>query len=459
MKRRDLAFLAVLPYAPEPEGPSGDRAVYRLLAGLAAQAQVSCVTHSPPVSSQILKASLERKGVELLGEVRPDDAAFFGRIQQAVRGRHFDAAILVGPQVAGRWARPLRLLIPRQLLFCHFPNAAAVLQPIERFSASARQGVKAGWRNLLSLADGVWLSSEAERAAVQRGLSLGEGRLEVLPAASGAALGDWVRGRVRRGSAVRRSPAARVRIVGAGLSAADGAELSASVQSVTGVRSSLALLSENGEGGVVRRLNAALSRPGWDYAWVFLHPVASPGNLLRTLLEGMQVLSYAGAAVPLDAAAVKRGLEGSLPMKESLFAAAWAMRNKGSWHEVDYVSHSCCFLLRRSAWEAAGLLDERFHGAEPAWKDYFLRLQQSGRPVLLAQDALALCRGGGADSVLSGERRPAGSCEDGGPMAAADRDLLVEKWCKGSLKLMESLLTSLEPEGYRSDPRTVAARQ
>jgi len=392
---------------------------------------VSCVSEGPPLSQLLLRAGLERKGVRLLDGVSPDPGAVFGRIQKAVRGRRFDAVILVGPGMVSRWARPLRLLIPRQVMFHFFPDASTLTDPLERFSVSARQGVKSKWRDLLSLADGVWARSGREAERLARCFRLDPARLEALPASWDSRAERWVAAAMARRSGLRKALSKAVAAAVLDATAAEAEELRGAVARVTGRRPGLAVL--DGAGGV-RALNRFLDGRAWTYALICLHPMVPSENLVRTLLEGMHVLPYAGAAVPVDFSAVRGRGGGALPVKEGLFAAAWAMQNKGNWHEVDYVSHCCCLVLRRDAWEECGRLDERFCRTEPAWTDYFLRLQQAGRPVLLAQDALARCRSRGPDPQAGVE----------------DRDLLIEKWCKGSLKLMESLLTSLEPDGYRS---------
>ena len=393
---RPRHFLAVVARPPEPDGAAPQRALYSLLTRLARTGRVQCLAEAPPLSWGTLKAALAVGGVDLQADWAAPQGDFFARVRAAVRGRDFSAILVCGAGPAERWLQPLRMLVPGRPLVCHLPDPGAL--PV---SGEGRTR----WKRLLSFADAVWTEEPADALRLHRaGLILDGGPRSV------CAVRRWTPG---------------------GLAAA--VDALARRRSAAGSSVSVAAPDCGGVAGINRVLRALKS----DFAWVCAHPFRPSENLLRTLREGMRVLPFAGGAVPVDCARKP----GARPrMREDLFAAAWSLGRKGDWHEVDHLSHFCCLLLRRRAVEAAGLLDERFEDPQHALLDYCLRLQQEGWPVYQARDALVFCRQGRA-------------APDG---AERDRELLVEKWSKGSLRLMEALATALEPRGYRVDPEVAA---
>jgi hypothetical protein len=400
-------FLAVVARPPEPDGAAPQRALYSLLTRLGRSGRVQCLSEAPPLSWGTLKAALAVGGVDLRSDWAAPQDDFFARVRAAVRGRDFSALIVAGAGPAERWLQPLRMLVPGRPIVCYLPDASGVL-------AAAGDG-RTRWKRLLSFADAVWVEEPADALRLHRaGLILDGGPRLVCATRrwTGPALAESLDTLARR----RRAPAAGrlPRTEGRG-SQAPG----------------------------VAQLNRTLRGARCGLVWVCAHAFRPSENLFRTLWEGMAVLPFAGGAVPVDCA--RR--PGARPrMREDLFAAAWALGRKGDWHEVDHLSHFCCLLLRRRAVEAAGLLDERFSDPQHALIDYCLRLQQAGWPVYQARDALVFC----------GERDHPRGCGVHDPAAEADRDLLVEKWSKGSLRLMEALATALEPRGYRVDPEVRA---
>ncbi len=449
MRQSRQELLLIVPRLPEPDGPRADRLIHRLLTGLSRTARVSCLAELPPVSTQILQAGLASRGVRLLKETAPDAKVLGERIRGALRGRRFDAVIVAGGPTIGRWLRTLRLLIPHQALLCFIPEAEALVRSLERFSSSVRQGQRSKWRNLLSLADRIWVASRLDGARLTRAFALDPARLEAvaeLPVGSSRRFFSYLSKR----AIPLRSPVRSVGVIAPRSRGREAERMRRAVEMATGRRPTLALVPGAEEGGVPA-LNRALAGARAEYRWIYAHPFAPSDSLLRPLLEGMRLLPYAGAVVPMDGSRVLASGPGS-SLGAGMFAAAWALKNKGDWHEIDQPPHLCCILLRRRAFEAVGLLDERFHSPAFAWADYCLRLQQAGHPVFLAADALAACLRP-RKAANPGRRLPAA------PQHVDDRDMLIEKWCKGSLKFMESVLTSLEPEGCRRAPQVAASFQ
>ncbi|MFA6092767.1 MAG: hypothetical protein WCU88_11545 [Elusimicrobiota bacterium] len=275
---------------------------------------------------------------------------------------------------------------------------AAFLPDASRIAADlGASGSDAGrkaqsWRGILSTADALWCAHPDDLSLLRR--TLGPLRTALSLAPGEGAKRPWRRARARRGLSRLASPA-----------------------------------------GTAAEMNRLLRRTRKGDVFVRLHACGSEETALSSLREVFGLLPYVGAVVPARASAQALKAGGS---REHL-AAAWALKHKGAWHEADFPPHACCVLLRREALDAAGLLDERFQDLGAAWRDLFLRMGQAGWPVFMAQDAVVFC-GQDASSRLP----------------AADGDLLTEKWCRQSLRFMESLLTSLEPEGYRlpAPPKT-----
>ncbi len=438
--RARLNILAVVSRPPDPDGPPGDRALYSLLTRLARATPIRCLAQSPPVSWRTLKAALAVNRVDLQADwvARGD---FFDRIRNAVRERDFSAIILAGSDMVERWLQPLRMLAPHQIILCYLPDPSALLAPAGRSGAQSIQDPRTRWGRLLSFADGVWVESRAQALDLQRkGVALDAGKISAVP------MRFW---NARELSAVlaavsksRKTRARSIEVAALGFSRQEAVMLRRSAGKVVGRLPSLELVvpDDERENGVLA-LNHALRKLRAESIWLCVHPFKPSENLFRTLWEGMRVLPFAGGAAPVDCA--RR--PGAKPrLKDDLFAAAWAMGHKGDWHEVDHLSHFCCLVLRRRAVEAAGLLDERFLDPQYALIDYCLRLQHAGFPVYQARDALAFCQGGRGPVRSNGRSRSGADDEQ--------RELLIEKWSKGSLKLMESLVTALEPRGYRVDP-------
>ncbi|MBI3551059.1 MAG: hypothetical protein HY077_00955 [Elusimicrobia bacterium] len=421
-------ILAIAPRPPDPDGSPADRALYKLLTRLSRTARVQCIPQAPPLSWRTLRAALAVNGVEVKADWTVPQGDFFERIRQTVRTREFSAVIVAGAEAAQQWLKPLRMLAPAQTIVCYLPEANQALGGL----ADGAQDPRTRWKRALSFADAVWVDEPGDALVLQRaGVMLGG----ETPAA--AATGRWnAREFAQAMSAAAKSRGAArgsVELSAPGLPRAESAALLRGAKEVAGRASASESVSSV---DAVAALNCVLAGSRAEYLWLCAHSFKPSQNLFRTLWEGMRVLPFAGGAAPVDCARRPGAKPG---VREDLFEAAWALGRKGDWHEVDHLSHFCCVLLRRRAVKAAGLLDERFLDPQYALIDYCLRLQQAGYPVYQARDALVFCR--------QSSRRPAqGAADDD------QRELLVEKWSKGSLKLMESLSTALEPRGYRMDP-------
>ncbi|MBI5239760.1 MAG: hypothetical protein HY926_04750 [Elusimicrobia bacterium] len=440
---RPRPILAVVARPPEPDGAAAQRSLYSLLTRLGRCGRVQCLAEAPPLSWGTLKAALAVGGVDLQADWAAAQGDFFARVRAAVRGREFSALLVAGAGPAQRWLQPLRMLVPGRPIVCFLPDAGAPLADAARPPEGSEHDGRTRWKRLLSFADAVWVEEPADALRLHRaGLILGGGPRAV------CATRRWNGRELAQALDVlgrgRRTPARSVAAATLGLDRTLAGALRRGARQVAG-RVSWADEAAPASGGVAG-INRVLRGLKADFLWVCAHPFRPSENLFRTLWEGMQVLPFAGGAAPVDCAR-KPGARPKL--REDLFAAAWALGRKGDWHEVDHLSHFCCLLLRRRAVEAAGLLDERFLDPQYALIDYCLRLQQAGFPVYQARDALVFC----GQSPTPARRRGAGAAD---PVDEEQRELLVEKWSKGSLRLMEALSTALEPQGYRVDPEVRA---
>jgi len=100
----------------------------------------------------------------------------------------------------------------------------------------------------------------------------------------------------------------------------------------------------------------------------------------------------------------------------------------------------CAMLVRSEAAQAIGGLDPRFGCPGTAALDFCLRLEQAGFAAVQIEGVEASCR----HEILK-----SATPEDVG--------LLVHKWGRLSLKFMERLLMSMEPNNYRLDAEVVTA--
>jgi hypothetical protein len=421
--RRGKQILAVVPRTPDSAGPSIDRFSFRFLSQLGKLAHADCLPEAPPASAELLRASLNKSGVGLLQTFAQEADALHARVRKALRARDYCGIVLIGETPAARWLLRLRLMAPGRPVVCVLPDAAALLSGGPKFSSLVRDGYTAKWRNILQTADGVWVPAESEREEIMRAFGVSGDRVRCSGGAekSAAAVVDVF----KQGRRERLRASSKISILTRSASGARRAEASV----LSAFKRKPQSLIADGSRVSVSELNRLLGRASGDYVWWAPEESSGAGPMLRALRDGMELLPFAGAAVPYAVRPAK-----SLNGSSGLFSTAWAMRNKGNWHEVDYLSRADNIFLRRSVISRVGLLDERFRFPETAWVDFALRLQQAGFPVFLAKEALF------SASILPRTAQ-----------AQADRELIVEKWCKGGLKFMESLLTGLEPPGYRID--------
>lgn len=110
------------------------------------------------------------------------------------------------------------------------------------------------------------------------------------------------------------------------------------------------------------------------------------------------------------------------------FARRHAHRRRGSWSEVHRLI-GFCLLLKRSAVERVGLLDERFYPGGYEDYDYCLRLRQAGYKIALAEDVYV--HHFGQRSYVSAEARL--------KAVRANREVFLDKWCRKTLEFLDDL--------------------
>ena len=401
--------LVVAPHIPEPGGTCFDQALLRLLAALGQRGSVHCLAESPPLSTRLAEADLARRGVRLIRPPRPLDA----QVRVAFRETGFSGCVVAGAGCAERWLKTLRTTGPRLALACFLPDSARLLGRIEALPASRRALERAAWRERLSLADAVWLDAPGDLERFKEGLWPVRSALSCAPGSGELPLR-------RTGGPLRAEVLLMDHPTG------DAAALRVAARMAFGAAPRPVAVED------ARTFNAALRRSRAEFVLFCRHPVSPAEQVLAALAAWLRTLPYAGGMAPsTDAAA--RWTRGRPALGRPQLSALWSLKFKWAWHQVDFLTHACCLLLRRSALEAAGGMDERFRGMDAAWLDCFLRMQLAGFPLFLAQDALAFCK--------AGRGLAAGS---------PDQDLLIAKWSCLSLRFMESLAMASEPRGYRS---------
>ena len=273
---------------------------------------------------------------------------------------------------------------------------------------------------LLKIADAIWVPASEDAALIEREIPAVAGRMVV--ANPQRLTASWLSAHLRRFLARRKRPSVRD-------------------VSVLPCRDVL------GTNRILARLGAR--KP---YFFADLHNLNRSEDLLEFLLDGMNMMSYAGAALPWAASPLQPAVlkKNSHPLTSEKERVLWRLKTKGDWHHWSFSGHFCGLMVRTEAMRAVGLLNKKFQTLRYAWLDYLFRLEQAGWPVFLAKDCLAFCGNGGLEprkfnGVASQYQR--------------DRELLTDKWSRQSLRFMEILGMAVEPQGYRDHPTTQGALQ
>jgi hypothetical protein len=413
--------LWIVPRSPDRTGPRESRSVWNMLARAAVKGRPRVMVETPQGSGSAQQAALSGRGVILCPNAADGEEGLRRSLRIEIGSRHFTAIFVVGGESVRRWLPWARRTAPASRVIAVLTEERC-LAGIRGPGAAARRRILDETRRAIAHADAAWCADggilRATRALL-RGAAAPEPTL--IPHETA-----WLRGRAPARFAAR--------VEAIILGGADEGRIAAALQRVASGRSRTRRVETRGEGAVAA-LNQALSSARAPLIWLCLNAFETPdASLLSVLTEGLAARPYAGGALPLA---------GPLPagLAAAQYRTAWSISRKGDWHEADLRAHFCCLLLRRDALRAVGALDERLLGVDAALIDLNLRLALAGRPLFEARDAL-----------VRGPARPAG-------LDPADRETLAGKWGAGALRLLESLVTALEPRDYRIDPTVRAGFQ
>lgn len=191
--------------------------------------------------------------------------------------------------------------------------------------------------------------------------------------------------------------------------------------------------------GFSRAVNAGLRAARGEYLAVVNSDVVFFDGGLRGLAACLDSDPSAGACGPLTNRTV--GVQRVVldpkvekkPSSLSFFAQAMRMKFTGEAFEVHRLV-GFCLMIRRSAYESVGLLDERFGTGCFEDFDYCLRLRQAGWTLKAAKDVFVWHRHhasfGGHDHFHS--------------CAVKNREVFVDKWCRKALQFLDELDPYLE---------------
>ncbi|MBI4351915.1 MAG: glycosyltransferase family 2 protein [Elusimicrobia bacterium] len=191
--------------------------------------------------------------------------------------------------------------------------------------------------------------------------------------------------------------------------------------------------------GFSNAVNAGLRAASGDYIAVVNSDVAFYQGGLQGLAACLDADPSAGACGPLTNRTVgvqRVTLDPKLERnRKSLgtFAQALALKFGGEYFEVHRLV-GFCFMLRRSAFESVGLLDERFGTGCFEDFDYCLRLRQAGWKLKAAKDVFVWHR----------QHASFGGHDHFHTWAARNREVFVDKWCRKALEFLDELNPHLE---------------
>ena len=406
--------LWILRRPPAPDGPPDSRSAWKMLIRAAAKSRPRVMVEAPANSEIALQAALSGQGVSLCPGWTDDEESVRKSLRTEIAGRYFATIFIIGDESVRRWLPWIRRTAPAARIVAVLAEERS-LACLRGPGAAARRRLLDETRRALTQADEAWCSNGGTLHATHallRGFPAPK-PIRIPPETS------WLRRRV--------SARAATRVEAIVLGGADADRIAAALQRAAPGLSRTRRVETRGE-GTVAALNKALFSARAPLIWLCLDAFATPDDsLLNVLTDGLAARPFAGGAIPFP---------GPLPVGRSAahFRAAWAINRKGDWHEADLRAHCCCLLLRRDVLRAVGALDERLLGIDAALLDLSLRLALIGRPLFEARDALVRI-----------PATPAG-------VDSADRDALAGKWGVGALRLLECLVTALEPRDYRIDP-------
>ncbi|MHB2026028.1 MAG: glycosyltransferase family 2 protein [Elusimicrobiota bacterium] len=170
-------------------------------------------------------------------------------------------------------------------------------------------------------------------------------------------------------------------------------------------------LSNEDQGGTrIEDWNSAIRRSESDYLIFLNGPVFLADGALARLLEYFEFGVGLGAVGAVDRRAPK-------PFETKALADLREIQGGHREHGPFLARH--CVIVPRQVFSQVGLFDDRFNSLEFALYDYSFRLRQAGFRLLTATDVPAW-------HILTDGDFPGA---DHARARAADRDLLIRKWC------------------------------
>ncbi|MBN1824239.1 MAG: glycosyltransferase family 2 protein [Endomicrobiales bacterium] len=174
-----------------------------------------------------------------------------------------------------------------------------------------------------------------------------------------------------------------------------------------------------------------------DYVLLLNNDVLLTGNWLERMIACAESDPKIGVVGPITNHAVGQQVveyyagEGDAELQK--YAVLHLMKNAGYWHETHRII-GFCMLLKREVIDKVGLLDERFGPGGYEDYDYCLRIKQSGFRIMIARDVFVYHIGG------QGYQK---NNLDYDKLRQKNIGILIDKWCKRSLEIMEQLPNGL----------------
>jgi GT2 family glycosyltransferase len=201
-------------------------------------------------------------------------------------------------------------------------------------------------------------------------------------------------------------------------------------------KTSARLVRRPENGGFIRAVNAGTEAARGRYiVWLNNDAVVTPG-WLSSLVAHAESAPWIGAVGPCtnETVGIQKVRDVAYRSLAELpaFAAAWSLKHQGRAVGVHRLT-GFCLLLKREAVRQVGLLDERFGRGYYEEFDYCLRLRQAGYDLVCALDSFVHHHGHKTFGAEKASR------------VAANRDILIDKWCRRAFEFMDDL----DPEGAR----------
>ena len=196
--------------------------------------------------------------------------------------------------------------------------------------------------------------------------------------------------------------------------------------------------------GFAKAVNRGLKAARGEYIAVVNSDVAFFEGGLQGLAACLDSDTGAGACGPLTnrTVGVQRVVLDPKVEKDAsslrFFAQAMSLKFPGEAFEVHRLV-GFCFMLRRSAYESIGLLDERFGTGCFEDLDYSLRLRQAGWKLKAAKNVF----------VWHHNHASFGGHEHFHSWAVRNREVFVDKWCRKALEFLDELDPYLETDGKK----------